>query len=267
MANLQTLSVSEVLAIHECLVRDFAAAADPIGHGGVKSMGLLESAVVSRQHTGFQGTLKFRTPIANAATLGYGICQNHPFHNGNKRTSLVAMMCHLDKNGLTFDESISQDALYDFMLNVARHVYSRPERNGEPDADHEVAAMAAWMERRVRRLDTRDVLVRYRELKKILVRHGFALEEPSGNSIEIVKYETSRGFLGIGKKTVRRRVWRMGNPGDGREVSRGELKQIRKACNLTEADGVDTQAFHAGSRPADYFIGRYRGALRRLART
>ena len=48
-------------------------------------MHLLESAI-ARQDAGFAGQLKYPTAVVNAATLGYGLCLNHPFHNGNKRT-------------------------------------------------------------------------------------------------------------------------------------------------------------------------------------
>ena len=82
---IETLSSHDVLSIHEVLTADFAAAADPISPSGVKSMELLESAV-GRQHAGFHDRLKYDTPVSNAAALTYGICLNHPFHNGNKRT-------------------------------------------------------------------------------------------------------------------------------------------------------------------------------------
>ena len=64
----QTLSVSDVLSIHEALVADFVHSNDPIGPMGVRSMALLESAV-HRQHTGLSETLKYGEPLGNAATL------------------------------------------------------------------------------------------------------------------------------------------------------------------------------------------------------
>jgi len=79
-------------------VADFAGTGDPIAPPGVRSMTLLESAV-SRQHTALGGRLKYADPVSSAATLLYGICSDHPFHNGNKRTALVAMLVHLDDTG------------------------------------------------------------------------------------------------------------------------------------------------------------------------
>ena len=95
--ELKTLNVEEVLRIHDILVEDFLASNDPISPAGVRSEQLLESAV-SRQWTGLGQILKYPTPVESAATLLYGICGDHPFHNGNKRTALVSMLAHLDKN-------------------------------------------------------------------------------------------------------------------------------------------------------------------------
>lgn len=79
---------------------------------------LLESAV-ARQFVGFGGELKYPSPIYNAATLTYGITSNHPFHNGNKRAALVAMLCHLDKNSLIVKADVTQED-----LTTKREAYS-----------------------------------------------------------------------------------------------------------------------------------------------
>ncbi|MBD2958424.1 type II toxin-antitoxin system death-on-curing family toxin, partial [Burkholderia pseudomallei] len=107
---IRTISSDEVLSIHELLALDMANSGDAISPAGVKNEVLLHSAV-GRQTTGFGDKLKYNTVEANAATLCYGICCNHPFHNGNKRTALVAMLSHLDRNDRTFDSSVSQDNL------------------------------------------------------------------------------------------------------------------------------------------------------------
>ncbi len=81
------------------LCKDFAPSSDPIFPPGVKSEALLESAV-NRQQSGWGDY--FHTTIPSVMpTLTYGICSNHPFHNGNKRTSLVAMLAHLDTDDFT----------------------------------------------------------------------------------------------------------------------------------------------------------------------
>lgn len=261
---ISTLNSQEVLAIHEVLAADFAAAADPISPPGVKSLNLLESAV-SRQFTGLGSRLKYDTPPLNAASLTYGICSNHPFHNGNKRTSLVAMLCHLDKNDLTFHEKVSHDELYDFMLKVARHGFV--DRSSKTDqSDAEVEQMARWIRQRTRRMQHGERIVTFRELKAILKSYAYELEDLNHNSCDLVRYEEQSRWLGLGKRTHRTRIMRMGYPGDGQVVGRELLKEVRERCGLTERHGIDSHAFYAKARPTDYFVKTYRGTLRRLAR-
>ena len=60
--DLRTLSVEEVVHIHEVLVEEFSENEDPIFPSGVRSDHLLESAV-SRQWTGLGNILKYSTPV------------------------------------------------------------------------------------------------------------------------------------------------------------------------------------------------------------
>ena len=53
------------------------------------------SSAVARQHLGFRGVSKYTTEAEVAATLFYGLCMNHCFENGNKRTALVSMLVFL----------------------------------------------------------------------------------------------------------------------------------------------------------------------------
>jgi death-on-curing protein len=260
-----TLNAAEVLAIHDVLTADFAAELDPISPPGVKSISLLESAI-SRQFTGYLGRLKYEHPVLNAASLTYGICCNHPFHNGNKRTSLVAMLCHLDKNDYTIKESISHEELYDFMLKIARHGFV--ERTAQVDrSDEEVDLIAKWIRSRVRRVERGERIVTYRQLKGILISHGYVFEDLRDNSVDLVRYEEKKSWLPFSKtKIERRRIMRMSYPGDGIVAGKSLLRDIRSRCQLSESDGIDSHSFYSKERPSDYFITKYRGTLRRLAR-
>lgn len=262
---INTLNTQDVLSIHNILTADFAAAADPISPAGIKSPNLLESAV-TRQFTGFDGRLKYNTPVTNAASLTYGICCNHPFHNGNKRTSLVAMLCHLDKNDLTFDEKVSHNELYDFMLKVAGHGFVERAGRAADQSDSEVELMGRWIRKRTRRVERGERIVTFRELKAILRTYGFEFEDLRDNSYDLVRYEQQSVWLGLGKRTHRTRIMRMAYPSDGQVVGRALLRDVRERCSLTEQHGIDSHSFYAKSRPTDYFVSTYRGTLRRLAR-
>jgi death-on-curing protein len=270
--DLQTLSLDEVLSIHEALVADFARTPDPIVPPGVRTLALLESAV-SRQHTSLGTRLKYPTSISNAATLLYGICCDHPFHNGNKRTAMVAMLVHLDKNKLSLFQTRQAD-LYSLMMGVATHTVGLRPDPRRPDKaasgrkmDEEVRAIAEWIWKRAESVVRGERAITYRELRAILTRFGYYLEHPDKNSIDIVKHQqVTIGLRGRRKRDVPKRIGNIPYPGDGKTASVGILKSVRSICHLTEADGVDSFAFYDQGLIIDSFVNKYRSVLRRLAK-
>lgn len=269
--ELRVLSAEEVLLIHEILVRDFAASNDPISPPGLRSLDLLHSAV-GRQLTSFGGTVKYPEPILNAATLLYGLCNDHPFHNGNKRTALVAMLVHLDRNKLTLFNT-AQNELYDLMLRVASHtLFGQPSKRDRrpkrpPPADDEVQKIADWLRARADRVRRGERQITYRELRRILERFGFVLVHPKGNSIEIAKrVQERRGLFPRRIVEVEKHIDTIGWPGESRQMAISDIKKVRQICRLCEEDGVDSDAFYDDTAVIDAFVNRYRTVLRRLAR-
>jgi death-on-curing family protein len=271
--TLETLTAEDVLRIHEILVADFAMSDDLIAPPGVRSIALLESAV-GRQHVGHGSTLKYPDPISNAATLVYGVCNDHPFHNGNKRTALVAMLAHLDKNRLCLYDT-SQAELYQLMLAIADHSLGvrvdprRPDkRPTRRESDEEVDAIKDWLGRRVGKLKRGEKPITFRHLRQTLARFGFEIENNDANSVDVVRRETVAPSLFRRKPSTRTtRIGTIGYRNEGTEVSVKDLKRLRQMCKLTEGDGVDTDAFYSDAAVVDAFINRYRTVLRRLART
>lgn len=260
-----TLSVDEVLEIYEVLLRDFAEDNDPISPAGVRDQGLLESAV-SRQHTGFDGILKYPTPLASAAALCYGICCDHAFHNGNKRTALVAMLVHLDKNQLCLPNT-SQDELYDLMLALADHKLVKRQDGKRDMSDQEVEALSKWLRNRSARLSTGERPITYRQLRRILTGYRIEIENAGQNHAELARYEdVPAGLFRREVKRRRNRIATIGYRDEGTQLSKAEVKKIREICHLTEADGVDSNMFYSSGEIVDSFVNRYRKVLRRLAK-
>jgi death-on-curing family protein len=267
----ETLSVEDVLQIHRLLVEDFAATGDPIEPPGIRSRALLESAV-GRQHVGLGSQLKYPSPIESASTLLYGICLDHAFHNGNKRTALVSMLVHLDKNRIGLF-NVDQKELFELMLTVANHTVGLKQREIVADnikrrnPDDEVKAIARWLDDKADKLRRGERIVTYRELRRILRSFDYEMERPDGNTIEIVKYEKRpRSLLHWREEVVRRHVTTIPYPGDAKDVAVQRIKEIRRICRLREEDGVDSTAFYDQTVVIDSFINRYRTILRRLAR-
>jgi len=272
--ELQTVSIEEVIQIHESLVRDFAASDNPLEPPGIRSMALLESAV-SRQLTSMGGQLKYPEALGNAATLAYGVCNDHPFHNGNKRTALVAMLVHLDKNKLVL-KSTRDTELFDLIIATATHTAcltrepSRKHRSDYPheiDSDREVLAIKQWLQRRADKLIRGERQITFRQLRRLLEKFGYALQNPHRNSIDVVKVETVKEGI-IKKRSVTRykHIGAIDFPGDGEFVAVRVLKYVRKLCRLTEEDGVDSDSFYDEPAVVDAFINRYRTVLRRLSK-
>jgi len=269
---METLTTEDVLRIHEILVADFARDGDPMSPSGVRSLALLDSAV-HRQHVGLGSTLKYPDPVSNAGTLAFGLCCDHPFHNGNKRTALVAMLVHLDRNHFCL-YGASQADLYQFMLAVANHSLGvrvdprRPDRQPPaPSADEQVQAIRAWLAKRVEKLRRGERPVTFRLLRQILARFDYDLENPHSNLLDVVKIEQVPASLLRKARMVRKRIGSIGYKDEGTEVSVKDLKQLRRMCKLTEADGVDAGALYDDEVVVDAFVNRYRTVLRRLART
>jgi death-on-curing protein len=264
------LSVEDVAFIHERLCADFATTPDPIDPPGVRSAGLLDSAV-NRQHSGFGGLLKYHDPVLNAATLLYGICNDHPFHNGNKRTALVAALAHLDRNKLVL-KATKQKELFNLMIAVADHSVVQNAvkigrdtqlvpRRGEPD--EEVEAIAAWFRSRVAQITRGETPITYRELRQILTNFKFELHPMANRKMDVCAIETRRGLFRTRehRKTLMAISW----PGDGRIVPMPQIKHIRQTLKLCEGDGVTSDAFYSKGVRIDSFINEYRQVLRKLA--
>ncbi|GGD91103.1 death-on-curing protein [Aureimonas endophytica] len=87
------LGKSDVLQIHAEQIAEHG------GLAGIRDEGLLESALARADNLITYGRAVGICDIA--ASLGFGLARNHPFLDGNKRTSLVVALTVLELNGRT----------------------------------------------------------------------------------------------------------------------------------------------------------------------
>ncbi len=104
------LTLDEILSLHEDQIRRFGDL------HGVRDIGLLESAIGSAAAT-FGGEFLHASIFEMAAAYLYGICKNHPFLDGNKRTAVVAALVFLDMNGVEI--AANENRFYDLVIGVA----------------------------------------------------------------------------------------------------------------------------------------------------
>ena len=87
------LTVEIAVAIHD------AQLAEHGGPSGIRDAGMLESAIERARNKFAYGEIDMATL---AAAYGFGIARNHPFIDGNKRTSLMAIYTFLGVNDVEF---------------------------------------------------------------------------------------------------------------------------------------------------------------------
>ena len=107
--NIQ-FTVQDIYELHLQLKETF------ILSSGIRDENLLASAVNTPFQT-FMGSDLYPSLYDKAAQLCYGIANNHPFTDGNKRTALHSMYVYLIING--FDITASQQEVENLIINVA----------------------------------------------------------------------------------------------------------------------------------------------------
>ncbi|HEY0826990.1 MAG TPA: type II toxin-antitoxin system death-on-curing family toxin [Bacilli bacterium] len=114
MEPIRFLSVQEVIAINVAVIQKYS----PSEQIGVKSLALLESAVLRPQSSAF-GEDAYATLFDKAAALFESIGQNHPFQNANKRTAFTALLVFLSYNHWEFNMEPKQAE--DLTVNMVNH--------------------------------------------------------------------------------------------------------------------------------------------------
>ena len=107
--NIQ-LTVQDIYELHRELEDAFVLSS------GVRDKNLLASAVNTPFQT-FMGNDLYPSIYDKAAQLCYGIANNHPFTDGNKRTALHSMYVYLIING--FDIMATQQDVENMIIDVA----------------------------------------------------------------------------------------------------------------------------------------------------
>ena len=118
------LTVNEIIMIHTKIITTTG------GSDGLRDHVLLESAIMSC-YQAYGGEDLYPGVIEKAARLAFGICANHPFIDGNKRTAVTAMLVILRLNNITV--SFSQKELISLGLGIA-------------DGSLEYEAVAKWIQ-------------------------------------------------------------------------------------------------------------------------
>ena len=236
------LTCEDVLDAHYLICDHFLKLGEGIAGFGPKDFGLLSSAVC-RQLASAGGSFVHEDFWDIASSLIFGLINDHPFHDGNKRTAFLSSVFFMMEHGFT--PSVDIKEVEDFTVEIADF----KRANGRQMEVHEIAPRFKAM---FRKMDNRmSYLVTFNELQNLLRAHGCSIANPSGNFINVYVGE--------------HRVSQIGFPGWTKEVSRNAISTVRKSTGLLPQNGVDAQVFFKGADPLSTLIGAYEEPLKRLA--
>jgi death-on-curing family protein len=261
----RTLGISDVLEAHFYIADFFASEGSGLGGVGPHDLNLLHSALY-RQHICFGDKCKYSDIFDLAATLLFGLVKDHPFQDANKRTAFLSTIYFLQRSGYT--PSVSHKEFEDFLVEVADNKIrekSRFQDFEEKYDDPEVQYISWYLRKNSRKIDRRQHIITYRELKKILNRFGFDLKYPNNNHIDVYKFQERKLVFSKKAHLIEKKIGVIGFPGMTKEVPRSVLKKARELCHLTEGYGLDSQVFFNEADTLDLLIAQYREPLKRLA--
>jgi death-on-curing protein len=112
------LGLNEVIEIHNDQIQRYG------GHTGIRDLELLKSSV-SMPAASFGGEYLHTDVYEMAAAYLFHIIRNHPFVDGNKRTSVVSALVFLILNGIEID--VDEDNLVSLVILVAEGKIGKSE--------------------------------------------------------------------------------------------------------------------------------------------
>lgn len=281
--KINVLTRKDVEDLHTLLSQNYTLLLnmDAVEPPGIKSEDLLESAV-QRQYTGSGDWYKYETCFKNCATLIFGVIKNHSFHNGNKRTGLLAMIKHLYINGYVLKPDLGHQDIYDFIISISddklKEYASRNKKYKKwlktnslqkeklLNIDSQIFFIEYWLKSNsVSKNIELKGNVKISKLKSILEMKGIKMEQ-NGAKILVYKEELSK-FLGIktGIRRLNEREYSLGN--SLTEIGKPTLKYLRRDFNLTPNDGIDNVVFYDDECFLDEEITMYRKIIYKLSKT
>lgn len=248
------LTPSDVLKIHEELTSDFADQDDPISPSGLKDKALMESALFHPQ-TSFDGKYKYPTVESAAAALMYAISNNHAFHNGNKRTAIVALLVFLDRHHIVL--TCDEDALFRISIKLADHKMVEEDHQS---GDAEIFALMNWINENSKLVKKGERPITLTKLRRRLAQFGCRILD-NGRVERVIK----RKYL-PDKKLISKVALSDGISG-GSEIDKGLVRSMRDDLMLTAENGIDSEVFYEDAEfSSSEFIVKYKGLLKRLSK-
>ena len=219
------MNILEIKFIHNYLVEYFHDKEDPVSPPGIKNEGLLQSSV-QRPFMSIGQKDAYIGIFNKGAALFHSLINNHCFHNGNKRTALLATLSYLGENGywITVPSDLE---LFEFTRKAAAHEICINRKD-------ELRFIADWLKTNSRRRTNGEHMLKHHELRSIL--HGFGFEFGESNS-------NGRAFEIVKNGEVITKILKKGAKGK-EDYDKVYIQTLRKKLKLTINYGVDSYSFY-----------------------
>ena len=263
--DIRFLQTEDVIRIHNALVKEFYSSFEPISPPGVRDMNLLESAIY-RPRTALGNKRKYPTVEMAGAALLHAIIHDHPFYDGNKRASFVAIAAFLYRNG--FRLTCTEDEAFRTVLLTAKHKLVNTGISYPDLADREMSKLAKWINQHSRKIEKGELVIKWHELKRILRKFEVEMENTGsgGSFIDLTRTHSESKNRRVRKSRQRKLYTQVNFTSDGRDVSRNTISKIRKDLKLDEINGTDSRDFYSKGSAPDMIIHEYQRILNRLAK-
>jgi death-on-curing family protein len=274
-ARIATLSTEELLELHDILCKnyDLLPEMEPVSPPGVKNMNMLESAV-SRQLVGSNDYYKYSNIYENCATLVFGIINNHPFHNGNKRTAFLALLKHLYVNGYVIRPFIQHKEIYELLRTLAGHTlqehaqiynkhFYKQHKNLKWSDEIQIKYLAQWLRQNTeyKNVKVRPKFIPVNELESILKIKNFTASF-SRKYLTVSKKNSFFQDL-FGKSSYKKSYLVK----DFKNIPLSTIEQIRDDFKVSFQDGVDNSMFYNDEDILTNEIISYKRIIYKLAKT
>lgn len=107
---MKMLSKAQIIALHDMAIQQTG------GSEGLRDEGALHAALAAPFQT-FGGSALYPSAKAQIARLCYGLIQNHPFVDGNKRVGMLVLLACCEINGIKMD--ITDEEIIEIGLSLA----------------------------------------------------------------------------------------------------------------------------------------------------
>ena len=112
------IPLDNIITLHKKMIRATG------GLSGIRDINLLQSAIFNAQAT-FYGIDLYPNLESKCAAVCYGVINNHPFVDGNKRMGIYLLLILLEYNDYLVE--YSEDELVDLGFGIAKGIISRDD--------------------------------------------------------------------------------------------------------------------------------------------